>query len=152
MIKWTPKLLKLALNVYGPFLGAGVRVRHIRSDWRELHVEMKLRWYNRNALGSHFGGSLYSMVDPHLALLLMQLLGKRYIVWDKAARIEFVSPGRGLVRSLVQITDEQVAVIREEARANKAAYPEFELEVLGEDGSLVAKVHKTLYVRERAEV
>ena len=89
-MNFTPKQLKRILNLYPPYLGAGVRVTYIREDWKELHVSMSLRWFNRNAVGTHFGGSLYSMVDPHLMLLLMQLLGKEYLVWDKAANIEFV--------------------------------------------------------------
>ncbi len=74
-MKWTPRRLKLVLRLYPPYLGAGVNVTRIDPDWHELHVSMKLRWYNRNAVGTHFGGSLYSMVDPHLMLLLMGLLG-----------------------------------------------------------------------------
>ena len=35
---------------------------------------MALRWYNRNFVGTQFGGSLYSMVDPFYMLLLMPLL------------------------------------------------------------------------------
>src|SRR3546814_16237242 len=58
---------------------------------------MVLRWYNRNYVGTQFGGSLYSMVDPFFVLMLMENLGRDYIVWDKAANIEFVSPGRGAV-------------------------------------------------------
>ncbi len=87
-MKWTPRRLKFALNVYPPYLGAGVSITKVDRDWRELKVSMKLRWYNRNAVGSHFGGSLYSMVDPHLMLLLMKLLGEDYVVWDKAASID----------------------------------------------------------------
>ena len=64
--------LKRLLNIYGPYLGAGVRVTHVANDFREIRVSMKLRWYNRNVVGTHFGGSLYSMVDPHLMLMLMK--------------------------------------------------------------------------------
>lgn len=89
------RFLRWALNFYPPYLGAGVRVRHISADLRLVRVKMVLRWYNRNYVGTQFGGSLYSMVDPFFVLMLMENLGPDYIVWDKAANIEFVSPGGG---------------------------------------------------------
>ena len=70
-MKFTPKRLKRMLNLYPPYLGAGVRITYLSEDWQELHVSMSLHWYNRNAVGTHFGGSLYSMVDPNLMLMLM---------------------------------------------------------------------------------
>lgn len=151
MIKWTPRRLKFVLNIYGPYLGAGVRVHHISADWREVNVSMKLRWYNRNAVGTQFGGSLYSMVDPHLMLLLMQLLGEGYTVWDKSAEVEFVSPGKGEVHSTIRISDEQLSEIRAKAEIGEAYFPEFELQVLSEAGDLVATVRKTLYVRKKQQ-
>ena len=108
-MKLTPRLLRWLLNIYGPYLGAGIRVELISADWRESQVSMKLRWYNRNAVGSHFGGSLYAMVDPHLMLMLMHILGNDYIVWDKSAEIDFVRPGRGRVMANFAITDEELA-------------------------------------------
>jgi len=148
-MNWTPRRLKLALNLYPPYLFAGVRVTSIAPDWRELHVSMKLRWFNRNAVGTHFGGSLYSMVDPHLMLLLIQVLGRDYVVWDKSAEIQFHKPGRGRVHSLVRITDEDIERIRLETEGGDAYRPRFELAVQDEDGDLVATVTKVLHVRRR---
>jgi hypothetical protein len=52
----SPKSLKRLLNFYPPYLGAGIKISHISEDWSELHESMSLRWYNRNAVGTHFGG------------------------------------------------------------------------------------------------
>jgi len=77
-MKHTPHFLRFMVNLYGPFLGAGLKVDHISADWREIRVSLRLRWYNRNISRTHFGGSLYSMADPHLVLMLMHLLGDDY--------------------------------------------------------------------------
>lgn len=143
----TPALVKLVLRFYGPYLGAGVRITFISPDWRELRVAMKLRWYNRNIVGTQFGGSLYSMIDPHLMLMLMQLLGKEYVIWDKGAEIEFVRPGRGTVTSKIVITDAELAEIRKCTADGRKYFPEFNLEILDDQGGIVAKVKKILYVR-----
>ena len=148
-MKWTPRRLQRILNLYPPYLGAGVRVTYIDPQWRELHVSMKLRWRNRNAVGTHFGGSLYSMVDPHLMLMLMHRLGPDYVVWDKSASIEFRKPGRGVVQSVIQISDGEVERIRRETAEGKAYHPTYEIDVLDEQGDVVTRVTKTLYVRRR---
>lgn len=149
-MKWTPKRLKLALNIYPPYLGAGVRVTHVADDWREIHVAMKLRWYNRNMVGTHFGGSLYAMAEPHPMLMLMQLLGREYIVWDKASSIEFVTPGKGMVRSEIRITDAQVEAIKANTAGGNRYLPEFHLRVMDEQRKTVASIRKTVYVRKKS--
>lgn len=149
MMNLSPRAFRFLLNIYGPFLGAGVRVERISEDWKEIDVALRLRWYNRNAVGVQFGGSLYAMVDPHLMLMLMRLLGKDYVVWDKAAEIEFVAPGRTTVYSRVRLNDEQVEEIRVMAEDGAAVYPKFDLEIHDTEQNLVARVQKTLYVRKK---
>ena len=148
-MKTTPRLMKLLLNIYPPYVGAGVKVESISPDWRELRVSMKRHWYNRNYFGTHFGGSLYSMVDPHLALLLVQLLGRDYVVWDKSARIEFLKATRQKVSAVLRISDERLAEIRQQAANGEKIYPRFTVEIRSEDGQLVARVEKELYVRRK---
>jgi len=148
-MKWTPKRLKRLLNIYPPYLGAGVRVTHISDDWRELHVSMSMHWFNRNAVGTHFGGSLYAMVDPHLMLLLIQLLGRGYWVWDKSAEIEFIKATTKKVTSVIKISDHDLEEIKRHTDGGEKYLPEFVIEIKDEDNELVALVRKTIYVRRK---
>jgi acyl-coenzyme A thioesterase PaaI-like protein len=144
-----PWLMRL-IRVWPPYLGAGVRVTACAADASRITVEMPLTPLNRNFVGTHFGGSLYSMCDPFLMLMLMQRLGPEWIVWDKEARIEFLRPGRGTVRATFELPDARLQAIRDEADRAGKALPEFEVVILGVDGEPVARVHKTLYVRPKA--
>jgi acyl-coenzyme A thioesterase PaaI-like protein len=135
------------MNLWPPFLGAGIHVRSISADWSEAVVELRARWLNRNYVGTHFGGSLFAMTDPFFALLLMHRLGAQYLVWDQAARIDFVAPGRGTVSARFGLPEERVAAIRAGAAGGAKVLPEFEAEIRDREGALVASVHKTLYVR-----
>jgi acyl-coenzyme A thioesterase PaaI-like protein len=141
------RLLRLGLNLYPPYLGAGIRVREISPDFRRVRVRMGLGWYNRNYVRTQFGGSLYSMTDPFFMLMLMQLLGRDYIVWDKAASIDFISPGKGPVHAEFRIDDELLAQIRQHTAGGDKYLPELRVEVRDDEGTLVAIVHKTLYIR-----
>jgi len=142
-----PRHLRFGMNLWPPFLGAGIRVRHIAGDWSEVIVDLRHGLMNRNYVGTHYGGSLFSMTDPFYALMLMHLLGDRYLIWDQAASIEFVAPGRGTVSAVFRLTKERVETIRAQAASGEKALPEFDVEVRDADNALVARVHKTLYVR-----
>jgi hypothetical protein len=135
------------INLYPPLLGAGIRSRTV--DELTIDVEMKLTALNRNIVGVHFGGSLYAMCDPWFMLILMRALGRDYIVWDKAAGIRFVSPGRGMVRARFHIPQARVDEIRAAADQNGKVEPTFTVDVLDAQGNVVAQVEKLLYVRRK---
>jgi acyl-coenzyme A thioesterase PaaI-like protein len=137
------------MSFYPPFLGAGIRVVRVSPDRRTFEVRMKLGFFNRNYVGTHFGGSLYAMCDPFFMLILIPALGPNYVVWDKVATIRFKRPGRGTVRATFHIADERIEAIRHEADATGRAEPVFTAEVVGAAGEVVAEVDKTLYVRRR---
>jgi acyl-coenzyme A thioesterase PaaI-like protein len=143
--RWLFRLLSL----YPPYLGAGVRVTHVAPDLSALEVKMGLHFWNRNYVGTHFGGSLYSLVDPFFMLLLIEALGPGYIVWDKEATIRFKRPGRGTVRARFELPAERVAEIRAAADAARKTEPRFTVQVLSEEGEVVAEVEKLLYVRRK---
>jgi len=135
------------INFYPPLLGAGIRARTI--DEYTIRVEMKLTALNRNIVGSHFGGSLYAMCDPWFMLILMRTLGEDYIVWDKAASIQFLQPGRGTVTATFHIPHERIAEIRLEADGGQKIEPIFTVDVLDAQGQAIAHVEKLLYIRKK---
>jgi uncharacterized membrane protein len=141
--------MRWLMNLWPPFAGAGIRVKHLQPDWKAIDVEMKLRFWNRNYVGTHFGGSLYSMTDPFYMLMLIENLGRDYIVWDKSATIRFRRPGQGKVLAGFRLSDEQIEGIRQALRAQDSIEPEFMVEVKDETGAVVAEVLKVLHVRRR---
>ena len=145
------RFLRWLLNFYPPYLGAGVKVRYISSDFREVRVSMGLKWYNRNYVRTQFGGSLYSMTDPFYMLMLMENLGRDYVVWDKAAHIEFISPGQGTVHAEFKIDEDMLNTIREHTAAGEKYLPNYQVEVRDDHGTLVALVDKTLYIRRKPQ-
>ena len=142
-------MLKLGLNLYPPYIGAGVTVAHIAEDWSLMTVKLTLRWYNRNYVGTHFGGNLFTMTDPFYMLMLMHRLGPAYKVWDQKAEITFVKPGKGTVVANMTVAEEQLEAIRAATVNGAKHFAEFDIDIVDEDGDVVATVHKTLYVREK---
>ena len=83
MIKFiSPKRLMKLLSFSPPYLFAGISIVEVNDDFTKIVVQMKQRPWNTNYVGSHFGGSLYSMCDPfYMFILLHHLPG--HTIWDK---------------------------------------------------------------------
>jgi len=145
--KLPPRRVLQAINLYPPYLGAGVRVVDVEGQGARVDaitVELKLATWNRNFFGTQFGGSLYSMADPWFVLLLNWKLGPPYAAWDKAASIEFLSPGRGAVRARFHVSDAQADEIRAAIERDGKAEPVFTVELRDRDEHVVARVTKRL--------
>jgi acyl-coenzyme A thioesterase PaaI-like protein len=147
--KQDPTHLRRLVNLWPPFLGAGIRIKHIAPDMRAIDVEMRLRFWNANYVGTHFGGSLFAMTDPFYMLMLMANLGPDYIVWDKAATIRYKKPGKGRVRAEFRLAEKQIEDIREKLRTLPKYEPLFTVEVKSEDGMVIAAVEKVLHVKRK---
>lgn len=147
----TARGLRRALNLWPPFLFAGIRVRDIKDEPAYARVELGLHWYNKNAVGTQFGGSLFAMTDPFWMLLTMRALGNDYIVWDQRAEVVFVAPGRGRVTAEFRIDPSTLDAIRTATADGEKYLHWFETEVRADDGSVIARVRKQVYVRRKPE-
>ncbi len=139
--------LRWLMNIWFPFLFTGIRVTKISDDFRYVKVELRSHWYNKNYVGTHFGGSLFAMTDPYWMIMILRNLGSEYVVWDKAAEIEFVKPGRGLVTAEFKLEEAVLNELREAAAGNEKVLRWFDIAVIDSQGDLVAKVRKQVYVR-----
>lgn len=142
-------LFKLGINLWPSYLFAGIHVTALSADYRYARVELRQRPWNRNYVGTHFGGSLFAMTDPFWMLLTMQNLGRDYYVWDKAGSIEFVKPGRGTVSVEFVIDDSVLAELRAATASGEKHLRWFENVVHNRQGEVVARVRKQLYVRRK---
>lgn len=147
MKRMTPRKLRRFVNFWPPFLFSGIRLLELADDWRYARVRLKLAWYNRNYVGTHFGGSLFAMTDPFWMILVMECLGRDYIVWDQAAEITFVQPGRTDVFVEFRVEEAVLDELRTATAHGEKYLRWFETEVKTANGDVIAKVRKRLYVR-----
>lgn len=142
-------LLKLLLNIWPPLSFSGIRVVKLSADFRLARVRLKLNIFNTNAVGVHFGGSLFAMTDPFYMLMIMGCLGKDYVVWDKSADIDFIKPGKGTVTADFIITDALINDILAHTSNGEKYLPELPVYVKDEDGEVIAKLNRKLYIRKK---
>ena len=141
--------IRRIMNFWPPFLASGITVTRVTEDFREAEVVLKQHWYNMNYVGVHFGGSLFAMTDACYMVMLMNVMGEGYYVWDRSASIDYLKPGRGTVTARFRIDDAAVADILEKTAGGEKYFPQFTVEITDAAGEVVARVQKTLYVRRK---
>ena len=142
-------LFKLILNIWPPFLLTGIHITYLSSDFRQAKVEMRMRWWNKNFVGSHFGGSIFAMTDPFYMLLLMANLGDKYLVWDKFADIDYIKPGYGTLTAEFEITDDIITDIKRNTASGEKYLPIYVVRVKDKHSDTVALLNRTLYIRKK---
>jgi len=147
----TPALFRRLMNLWPPFFFNSIAVTEIASDWSLVTVRMRRKFWNRNFIGTHFGGNLFAMTDPFWMLMVLHRLGPDYVVLDKAASIEFVAPGRGDVYANFQIDDETIESLRSGAARGEKVLRWFKTDVVTQQGEVIAIVSKQIYVRRKRE-
>ena len=144
-----PSTLRRGMNLWPPFLFSGIHVASIAGDWRSARVELRMRPWNRNYVGPHFGGSLFAMTDPFWMILVKERLGPDHYVWDQAGEIEFLKPGRGTVHATFELEDGTVEAIRSATADGAKHLHWFQTEVTGAEGDVIARVRKQVYARRK---
>lgn len=146
---WLKMFLLRLWNIWPPFLGAGISVHLLSKDLRRVETRLKLRFWNKNFFGTQYGGSLFSMTDAIYSVMLAENLGSEFIVWDKAASIRFLKPGRTDVRALFEINESDLNQIREQLSTSEKMDWHKPVQIYDKADVLVAEVDKLLYIRRK---
>jgi len=70
-------------------------------------------------------------------------------VWDKAARIEFLAPGRTTVFASFDVSDAMLNEIVEKTANGEKFEPTYQVDILDGAQKLIARVQKTMYFRKK---
>ena len=141
------KLRCWSFYVFGCYRGTGGRLKFIAEDWSEVRLEIPLSWRTRNYVGTIFGGSLYSAVDPIYMLMLIHRLGPEFVVWDKAATIQFLKPGRETLQARFVVGDDELAAIRTALESQRSVDRNYVIDLVNSSGTVCASVEKIIYIR-----
>ncbi|MBX3245057.1 MAG: DUF4442 domain-containing protein [Acidobacteria bacterium] len=143
------KSFRWAFNLFPAYRGTGGRVIYIADDWKEVRVKLPLNWRTRNYVGTIYGGSIYGAIDPIYMLMLMKILGKDYVVWDKAANIRFKKPGRYPLYAEFLLTDDEIEEIKSIAEKERSVDRLYNIELKDKEGVVHAEIQKTLYIAKK---
>ena len=141
--------MRRLFNIWPCIWCTGGKIKFISGDFHELHVQLKLNIRTRNRVGTVYGGSIYSSVDPYYMLMMMEILGKDYVVWDKGATIKFVRPITEKVKCRFLIPDDMVEKVKTEIATNGQYVFDLPLEYVDDEGKVYAVFTKTVYTASK---
>lgn len=147
---FSTRLQRWGFNLFPAYRRTGARITYIASDFREVHVRLALTWKTRNYVGTLFGGHMYGAVDPVYMIMFIKLLGDEYVVWDKAAAIRFLRPGRSTLFARFLVDEEETQFIRRTLQTRPTLDRTYSVCLVDEKGKICAEVEKTLYFRRKA--
>jgi acyl-coenzyme A thioesterase PaaI-like protein len=144
------RLWRLMYNLLPPIRGTGSWLTFLSGDWQEAHLRLGLNLRTRNYVGTIFGGAMFAATDPMYMVMLIKILGKDYVVWDKAGRIRFLKPGRERLVARFEIPPERIEAIRSKVAETGAVDESFTVTWLDKAGKPVARIEKTIYIATQA--
>jgi len=144
-------MMRLLLNLWPPLFFSRIKLICLSTDFKKARVRLSLSIWNQNAVGTHFGGSIFAMTDPFYMLMLMHHLRKDHYVWDKYSDIDFIKPGKGKIYADFFLTDDVIENIKENTKNGEKYLPSFCIDIKDENDEIIAKVNKTLYVRKKSK-
>jgi acyl-coenzyme A thioesterase PaaI-like protein len=146
---WKTRLLRWKFNWYPAYRRTGARIVYLSEDLLEARIRLPLNRATRNVHGGIFGGSLYAAVDPIQAVLLATHLGPDYLVWTKAARIEFRRQGRSDLLAHARIHRHELDELRAALVREPKVDRDFQISFADAGGHTVAHFILTIHIRRR---
>jgi acyl-coenzyme A thioesterase PaaI-like protein len=141
------RLTRWRFNLIPAYRGTGGVITYIADDWHEVRLKLPLNVMTRNYVGTIYGGSMYGAIDPVYMLMLIRILGSDYVVWDKAATIQFKRPGRTTLFARLVIDESELMLIRESLEQQHSIDRVYTVHLTDAQGVIHAVVDKTLYIR-----
>jgi acyl-coenzyme A thioesterase PaaI-like protein len=146
----SPKMAIKMISYWPPFYFSGIKVIGFNESLTEVTVRLKSGLINKNYKGTHFGGSLYSMIDPFDMFMVINALDKSYRVWDYSAKIDFIKATSKTVIAKFHLSNSEIEEIKEKTQNNEKFIASFSVEIIEQDtGDIVAKAIKEVYVRKK---
>lgn len=143
------RLFKFLFNISPMYRRTGGRLITVSDDLKFVTIKIPLNYKTRNYVGSIYGGHMYSCVDGIYMVQLINILGNKYVVWDKSAKIRFRKPAKRTLFADFQIEDELIEQIRK--TINQYQEKDFTLRVNLKDaeGIVYAEIEKVIYIADK---
>ena len=145
------RLFKVGFNLSPMYRRSTARIVEVSDDLMRVQIRLPISWKNKNYVGSVFGGSMFSAVDPIPMVQLINVIGDGYVVWDKAAHVRFRAPARQDLYAEFVYTQAQVDGIAAMADAEGETEITVTTQLTDQDQTTVfCEVDKTIYVATKA--
>lgn len=126
------------------------RITSVTKELNKIEVKIPLSYRNKNYVGTIFGGSLFSATDPIYMVQLIQLLGSKYVVWDKSSIVKFKRPANETAYVVFEFTEKEIEQLKAEIASKKEVDLVKRVEIKSKGGMLFCEIEKIIYVADKA--
>ena len=92
---------------------------------------------------------MYGAVDPIYMIMFIKLLGPKYIVWDNAATIRFMKPGRTTLYARFTVAKEEIEAIPRELSHEPALERTYHVDLVDSEGVVHVSFEKNIYIEHK---
>ena len=142
-------MIRYGFNLHPAYRRTGGRVDYVSPDLATIRVRVPLNRGTRNLVGTIFGGSLFAITDGPHPFLLILALGRDYVIWDKAASIQYKRPGRTTLYGDCTITAEEIAEVKDILTRQPEVDRVYRVELKDESGVVHSIVERTVYIANK---
>ncbi|WP_235904713.1 DUF4442 domain-containing protein [Patiriisocius marinus] len=143
-------LFKYGFNLSPMYRRSTARITEVTDDLMHIKIRLPINYKNRNYVGSIFGGSMFSAVDPIPMIQVLNILGNDYVVWDKAAEIKFKRPGRENLYANFNCTPSEILNIKNRVENEQEIEIQKLTQLTNKNGDVVfCEVSKTIYIADK---
>ena len=143
-------LFKVLFNWSPMYKRSCGKIVRVSKDLHTVRIKIPLSYKNKNYMGSIFGGSLFAATDPIYMIQLMQILGKEYVVWDKASVIRFKKPAYSVAYADFHFTSDEIAEIQQRVISEKEVNFVKYLQITDSNQNVFTELEKTIYISSKA--
>ncbi len=146
----TSAIFKYGFNLSPMYRRTTARVIEISDDLKRVKIKVPISYKNKNYVGAIFGGSMFAATDPIYMIQLVQILGEDYVVWDKAATINYKRPAKEHLFCEFVFTDDEIESIKKQVAQTQEMTIEKTTYLTNAETQVFAEVIKTLYIAEKS--
>ncbi len=142
-------IFKYGFNISPMYRRTTGKIIFVSDDLHQIDIIIPISIKNRNYVGSIFGGSLFAATDPIFMIQLLHILGKDYVVWDKATTIQYKRPAFTDVLASFQFTSDEIALIKKDVEIKKEIEIVKDLNIADKNGLVFTALTKTIYIAKK---
>lgn len=143
------QIYKYGFNWSPMYRRTTARIIEVSEDLNFIKIKIPLNWKNRNYVGTIFGGSMLSATDPIYMIQLMNILGNDYVVWDKAATINYRRPARTTVFCEFIFSSKEIDSIKKQIKEKGEIDVIKNQSIITKEGTIIAELSKTIYIADK---
>src|SRR5690606_9801993 len=148
-LRWRPWVMRVGFNFHPAFRATGGRVAYISPDLTHVRIRLPMTRRTRNFVGSLYGGSLFAVTDGVHVAMLLTLMTRNVIIWDKAASIRYRRPAYTTLYADIQLAPDELEQIEQALNAQHETSRRYTIELKDDSGNLYTVVERMVYIADK---